>query len=222
MKRRHVIQPTPTGDAVARYERLSHTGTTWHDIMPTPADGTDGTNGAAFTWPNFNGESFVTIGNPSKLDFAGAFTICGWAFQDANPPTQGNEYVIGRDGATRNVIYTQSDNGNQISFFCWTPAFNAAQGPATTPAGQWYFTACVNEGAGGDLKIYIDGVLAGTDVGGGGVPAWGADAWEFGRPQSATTNDYFTGQIDTGRFYGRALSADEVLRDYNAGKPAHT
>jgi len=219
MRRKHHKAPTVTGDATARYERLSHSGSTWFDLMPTPADATDGGTGGI--WPAFDGLSWATIGKPSKLDFAGAFTITGWAYQDPNPPTQGNEYVIGRDGATRNVIYTQSDNGNQISFFCWTPGFNSAQGPAATPAGQWYFTACVNEGAGNDLKIYINGALAGTDAGGGGVVAWGADDWEFGRPQSGGATDYFTGQIDTGRFYNRALSADEIFRDYNAGKPAH-
>lgn len=209
----------PTGDAAARYERLSHSGTTWFDLMPAPADATDG--GTPGFWPSFDGVSWATIGKPAKLDFADAFTICGWAFQSADPPTQGNEFVISRDGATRNVIYLQSDNGNRITFFGWTPAFQSAQGPVTTPAGIWYFTSCVNEGVGGDLLLYIDGALAGSDAGGGGAVAWGADDWEFGRPQNGAALDYFTGQIDTGRFYNRALSADEILRDYHAGKPAH-
>ena len=214
-----LLQPVPTGDATARYERLSHGGATWYDLMPTPANGTDG--GTPGFWPNFDGVSWATIGKPAKLDFANAFTICGWAFQSADPPTQGNEFVISRDGATRNVIYLQSDNGNRITFFGWTPAFNSAQGPVTTPAGIWYFTSCVNEGIGGDLLLYIDGALAGSDAGGGGAVAWGADDWEFGRPQNGLALDYFTGQIDTGRFYNRALSPDEILRDYHAGKPAH-
>ena len=184
-----LLQPVPTGDATARYERLSHGGATWYDLMPTPANGTDG--GTPGFWPNFDGVSWATIGKPAKLDFANAFTICGWAFQSADPPTQGNEFVISRDGATRNVIYLQSDNGNRITFFGWTPAFNSAQGPVT------------------------------TDAGGGGAVAWGADDWEFGRPQNGLALDYFTGQIDTGRFYNRALSPDEILRDYHAGKPAH-
>ena len=36
-----LLQPVPTGDATARYERLSHGGATWYDLMPTPANGTD-------------------------------------------------------------------------------------------------------------------------------------------------------------------------------------
>ena len=89
MRRKHHKAPVPTGDAVARYERLSHSGATWFDLMPTPANGTDGTIGAAFTWPNFNGESFVTIGQPAKLSFADAFTIVTWANQSTVPQGKG-------------------------------------------------------------------------------------------------------------------------------------
>ena len=222
MKRKRVNQPTPTGDTVAQYERLSHSGTTWFDLSSSPANGTDGTNGAAFTWPNFNGESFVTIGNPAKLDFAGAYTVTAWAVQDPNPPLQGGEYIIGKDagGGSRDFILTPGDNSSQITAFCWLPGFQAAQSPATYPAGVWYFCAVVNEGAGGDLILYIDGVAQAT-TGTGGAANWKASAsWEFGRPDFGAL-DYFTGQIDTGRFYGRALSADEIARDYHAGKPAH-
>ena len=40
MKRKRVNQPTPTGDAVALYERLSYSGSTWFDLMTAPANGT--------------------------------------------------------------------------------------------------------------------------------------------------------------------------------------
>jgi len=74
-----VSKPAVTTNGVtARYERFSHSGTTWYDLTPNPANGTDGTIGAAFTWPAFNGESFVNIGNPTKLQFAGAFSLCVW------------------------------------------------------------------------------------------------------------------------------------------------
>ena len=81
----------------------------------------------------------------------------------------------------------------------------------------------VNEGAGGNLLLYMDGVLQGTASGkGGAVTNWGTMDTEFGRHQiNNNMDDYWTGDIDTGRFYGRALSADEIFRDYHAGKPAH-
>lgn len=230
MKRRHVKQPTPTGDAVARYERLSHTGTTWHDLMPTPADGADGTTGAAFTWPNFNGESFVTIGTPAKLDFSEPFTIQVWALQDiVTPPIQSSERIVSRDpgGGTRNVIISQRDgapNAGQVEFISW-PSGSAkfAQSPAAYNDGLWHHIVAVNAGTGGDLSLFVDSALVASSAGNGGPMIWNALCdWEFGRPQNGGADDFFQGKIDTGRFYSRALSADEILRDYNAGKPAHT
>ena len=79
MKRRSIVQPVPTGDATARYERLSHSSATWYDLMPTPANGTDG--GTPGFWPNFDGLSWCSIGSPAKLDFASAYTVQAWAQQ---------------------------------------------------------------------------------------------------------------------------------------------
>lgn len=224
MRKQRIKQPVVTGDAAARYERLSHSGTTWYDLMPAPADGTDGTIGAAFTWPSFNGESFVSIGNPAKLQFAGAFTICAWYNQSTDPPTQGNERILSRDNiGTRPFLLSQSDNTGLAQAFVSTTGFNNVQASGNYSTGTFHFMVVVNEGAGGDLLIYMDGELQGTAAGDGGtVSSWGTLDTEFGRHQIAgNTTDYFTGLIDTGRFYGRALSPDEILRDYHAGKPAH-
>lgn len=171
-----VRQPVVTGDATARYERLSYSSGVWYDLMPTPANGTDsptvtatitgvtqafpgvvtcsgghsytndvivfisGVNGMtqlndktytvknatgttfelytgdanspvavdtrasagydAYTsggtatrglmaWPFFNGTDYVTIGNPTKLQYSGAFTLCAWYRQDTAIPRQG-------------------------------------------------------------------------------------------------------------------------------------
>ena len=79
-----VIVPDVTADATARYENNSHGGTTWYDLMPTPANGTDG--GAVGFWPNFNDAGYVTIGQPAKLNFTGAFTITAWCLQTREAP----------------------------------------------------------------------------------------------------------------------------------------
>tara|TARA_Y100000401_G_scaffold15017_2_gene10165 strand:- start:1069 stop:1752 length:684 start_codon:yes stop_codon:yes gene_type:complete len=220
------LQPVPTGDATARYERLSHGGTTWHDLMPTPANGTDGTIGAAFTWPNFNGESFVSIGDPTKLKFAGAFTICSWHRQSTAPPRQGNERIVSRDAGGNGVrpfLMSQDEITGLAQAFVYSNAFNNVQASGNYATNTYHMMCLVNEGAGGDLLLYMDGTLQGTAAGkGGAVPNWLNIDTEFGRHQMANnTTDYFTGEIDTVRFYGRALSADEILRDYHAGKPAH-
>ena len=313
MKRKRVKQPVPTGDATARYERLTHSGTTWYDLMPTPANGTDSaittatitgvtqanpgvvpcsgghsytndlivfisgvggmtqlndktytvknatattfelydatlapaavdttgydayTSGGtatrgALTWPFFNGTTWVTIGNPTKLQYAGAFTLCVWYRQDTAIPRQGNERILSRDNiGVRPFLLSQDDNGGLAQAFVSSPAFNNVQASGNYATNTYHMMALVNQGAGGDLLIYIDGTLQGTAAGkGGAVTSWGTIDTEFGRHQignaggaAGNQSDYFTGDIDTGRFYGRALSADEILRDYHAGKPAH-
>lgn len=208
----------PTGGATARYENNSHSGSTWYDIAATPANGTDG--GTAGFWPNFDGAGYVAIGNPSKLDFDGAFTLCAWGYQSPDVPHQGTEFFIGKDGGSgRDVGLTSADNANDIKGFIFEGGFASAQYSGAAP-GSFYYIVFVNEGPGGDLKLYLDGVLRATNVGKGVEESWSSGTpWEFGRGQTPT--DYLTGILDTGRFYSSALGPDEILRDYNAGKPEH-
>ena len=221
MRKKHKRQIKPTGDATARYERLSHSGTTWYDLMPTPANGTDG--GTPGFWPVFDGLSGVDLGQPAKLDFAGAFTCSFWAKQSVDPPP-GSERVVARDGGgLRTWVVTSGDPGGVITAYIWgvgfpAPAYKFVSTPVS-PLSIWHYTTFINEGAGGDLAVFIDGAEQGRAVGSGGVLALQVNNTQIGRENGPTTP--YQGTIDTGRFYSRALSADEIMRDYNAGKTAH-
>lgn len=184
----------------------------------------------ALTWPYFNGTAWVSIGNPTKLQYAGAFTICVWYRQDTAIPRQGNERVLSRDNiGVRPFLLSQDDNGGLAQAFVSSSGFANVQASGNYATNTYHMMCVVNEGAGGDLLIYMDGMLQGTNSGkGGAVTSWGTLDTEFGRHQignaggaAGNQSDYFTGDIDTGRFYGRALSPEEILRDYNVGKPAH-
>lgn len=212
----------PTGDATARYERLSHSGTTWFDLMPTPANGTDG---GTIAWPVFDGASFVTIGQPVKLDFAGAFSISFWVKQSINAPA-GWERVVARDagGTDRcyiaNEVDTAGPNNTQFAAFLW----RTVGGLSSTTTGNfaddaWHYTTYVNAGTGGDLIVYVNGSEAARAVGGGGIMDLKAVDLFFGKDAAGSST--FQGSLDTVRFYSRALSPDEIVRDYHAGKPAH-
>ena len=121
---RSAYRPDVTGDAIARYERLSHGAPTWYDLMPTPANGADGGSflGAppAAAWPVFDGASLVTIGQPAKLDFSGAFTISFWVKQSVDAPA-GWERVVARDagGANRCYVANEVDTSGQFAAFLW-------------------------------------------------------------------------------------------------------
>ena len=306
-----VSKPAVTTDGVtARYERFSHSGTTWYDLTPNPANGTDSptvtatitgvtqanpgvvtcsgghsyadntivfisgvggmtqlndktytvknatattfelydatpapaavdttgydayTSGGtatrgALTWPFFNGTASVNFGLPAKLDFADAFTALVWANQSTAIPRQTKERVISRDagaGTNRSFILEQRDDTGIISGYLWvggSAAPDIIDSPAVYNTDTYHFICLVNEGAGGDIKLYIDGELIGTEAGDGGAMNLATSNLYAGRPHSGM-GDWFTGQIDTVRFYDRALSADEILRDYYAGVPAHS
>jgi len=309
-KRHRQIRPTP--DATARFERLSHSGSTWFDLMPAPANGTDSTaivatitgistslpglpgvvttaaphglsddsrvlisgvtgmttangiftvkNKAATTFelytaantplvfdtsglpaytgggttsqgvmafPYFDGTSSIEIGAPAKLDSADAFTLCAWVNMDiVTPPIQGNEAIIYKSDRVGqlDVAFTIADNNGQVTGAIYAPGSKTVQSGAGF-GGAWRYFVFVNEGAGNDLTLFIDGALINTTAGDGSAVTWDAAVpWYFGRTAAAMpyiAQDFFQGLLDTGRFYGRALSADEIFRDYNAGKPAH-
>jgi hypothetical protein len=223
-RKKHVHHPEPTGDALARYERLTNNGSTWFDIMPNPANGVSN----VASWPAFDqtNPDSVLIGQPAKLDFPGAFTLCFWASQ--SPGLSGAEFVMSRDtthGAARAFIFTQYDSTGRPRFIVWTnpgAILRDCYSRGSYADNQWRFYVGVNEGFGGNLKIYINGVLDETgDIGGVmNIPA-NVNARIGTSDDLAGNPEALTGRCDTARYYGRALSPDEILRDYYAGLAAH-
>ncbi len=215
--------PVPTTNGItARYERFSHSGNTWYDLTPTPANGTD--TGTPGFWPVFDGVSGVSLGQPTKLDFTGAFTCSFWSKQSAAAPP-GSERMIARDdgGPNRSWVVVSVDPGGAIASYFWgvgfpAPGYTTVTTPAN-PLGVWYYTTFVNEGPGNDIVNFVDGVERARNVGGGGVVVPHPVNTEIGQDSAAASK--FQGDLDTVRLYTRALSADEILRDYKAGKPVH-
>jgi len=215
--------PDVTGDATARYENNSHGGSTWYDLMPTPANGTDG---GTVTWPEFDGGGWVVVGQPAKLDFAGAFTVSFWVKQDPVAPPPGTERVVARDNpgaGHRCYVANEVDTTGQFAGFLWgagmpPPGYTSAT-TGVNPTNNWYYATYLNEGAAGDLAIFINGEEQARTAAGGGVMIVHPVDLYFGRDAGASST--FQGELDTVRFYSRALSADEILRDYQAGLTAH-
>jgi hypothetical protein len=303
MRKSRVKQPIATGDATARYENNSHSGTTWNDLMPTPANGTDsilGVQSATITnitqanpgvvttaaphgfgngttleitgvvgmtelnnkrwvsqgvtantfniwnihgaapvntggfnaytsggvaavgplnFPVFNGTTYIDFGQPAKLNLSSAFSVSIWGSQNADS-SQGYERLLSRDHAPaslRTMILSQNDGTGKpyFSIFIGNSEKNIT-GTNNYADGNWHHYVGTHDG--NTLKLYVDGVLEGE------VPAVGtidldATDWQVGRAQHSS--DFLEGRCNVLRYYNRALSADEILRDYHAGKPAH-
>jgi hypothetical protein len=92
-----------------------------------------------------------------------------------------------------------------------------ALGPAKPEVGRWYHVVGVRDSVKGELRLYVDGVLAGQ-----------ASACH---PQAAATGntvigrgkyggnpvDYLDGTVDQVHLYDRALSATEIKALYDSG-----
>ena len=201
---------------MASYERLSYAEPTWYDLMPTPADGTGTGFGAGVDWPSFDGAQAVTVGRPAKLALTGNMTFTAWASQNAG--ATGYEVVMTRDGADR-FIFSLNDNTGKPFIGLDIGGLKTVTGTVNTNDSAWHMVVSTYDGA--KLKLYVDGALNAELAAAGSADIDTPTDLDFGADLNVP-DDYLQGRLDTCRIYSRALSADEVLRDYNAGKPAHT
>ena len=68
--------------------------------------------------------------------------------------------------------------------------------------------------------MYIDGVIIGTTATGGPMDNKSAE-WEVGRAATGGGDDYLNGRCDTVRFYNATLTAEQIIKNYQAGLSAH-
>ena len=215
MKRKRVNQPTPTGDAVALYERLSYSGSTWFDLMTAPANGTGSGFGGGVDWPSFAGAQAVTVGQPAKLALTGNMSFVAWGSQIAG--STGYEVLMTRDGSDR-FIFSLNDNTGKPFVGLDIGGLKTVTGTVNTNDSAWHMLAATYDGA--KLKLYVDGALDAELATAGSADIDTPTDLDFGADLNVP-DDYLQGRLDTCRIYSRALSADEIARDYHAGKPAH-
>ncbi|WP_346190125.1 cadherin domain-containing protein, partial [Rubritalea halochordaticola] len=157
-------------------------------------------SGAVFsgTEASFDGVNDYITTDPGLLNNLGAFTMSGW-------------YRSGLTNGSRIGLWGQNDviefgiNGNSLRV--WTAGGGSASASIPT-ANQWHHVVVVGDGS--SLKIYIDGVLAGS--GGNNATSYGSSAYSFniggGGIWDASGNS-FIGDIKDVRVYYRAVDISE-------------
>ena len=82
--------------------------------------------------------------------------------------------------------------------------------------GRWYHLAGVREQASNELRLYLDGDLVATTV--GGVDGVSSGPLTVGRARYAgTKGDFWNGAIDEVRAYDRVLTAAEIAALHTSG-----
>ena len=158
-----------------------------------------------------NGTNYLELAHAPALEPA-ELTIETWVRAESFPAggdtrrwlinKNGNEWVEGhyallldrnRAGACLNI-----GGGREDAFFLWSEG-------AALKTNQWYHLAATYDGA--LLKLYVDGVLAGTNAVRRPRIA-GTRPVALGRRQDGYVS--FRGRLDEARIFNRALAAEEV------------
>jgi hypothetical protein len=190
--------------------------TTWRDLSRGDNNGTL-TNGPTFN--SGNGGNIVFDGVDDYIDITttpnltNPLTIC--AFVNTSLVTGSNQVIYGPFANGQDNWLSISNNKVQILATQTSDVNNfSITGTTTIQANTWYhITGIVNNNV---LQIYINGIFEAIST----TQAFTVGGWNSTARigQRATGQFPFNGRIAYMQGYNRALSAQEVLQNYNATK----
>jgi hypothetical protein len=197
------------------------TGTIWNDLTGNSNTGTL-TNGPTFSAANggsisFNGSTqYVDVANQANFNFVDTtFTIVTWLQTSTTSGlflTKG--YTVGGWTVSIDTGFVGCASKNSAGFTTFTRRSNT-----TVNDNKWHqvvvqFTTSTTVGANNGAQIYIDGALnQAAQSNSGQVYAAETTNLQIGR----RINDlFYAGNIGFVQIYNRALSASEILQNYNA------
>jgi len=172
-------------------------------------------NGKIGQGAGFNGSSRISLPSGAYIS-ATAFSLSAWIKISSNPASAAQVLTSDSD-ANRRWQFGVNPEGT-IRFIRFNDAnsvisnFNST---GTVTNNTWHHIVAVFDNSVGS-KIYINGTQDGSDaVTTSNKITSGTVA--FGSQTNTTPLEYFTGSIDEGAIYSRALSALEVTSLYNGG-----
>jgi len=159
---------------------------------------------------SFTTNDYVIISWDSSLDIIDAFTICMKAKWTTLPSVNVVDQILisQQDGAGtgRSILFGRKTDDNICSYLSGADFSSGV----TIVAGEWYDIVLVYDGA--DLIFYINGDLKAQNT--QAIDEGATGDYVLGIHKSLVDQP-LDGVIDEVRIYDRALSADEVLDEYN-------
>ena len=157
---------------------------------------------------------YFNLSTTAVEDLAGDFTLMGFCKQGATGSP--HQTVIGTATGYRNGAKLMSRYHGQAALWIGnndgTASYLLGSGVDITNDGQWHHLAATRDASTGVIKVYVDGVLKNThtyvtgDIAMEGPATIGVDYHSAGY--------HHTGNIASVKAYNRALSADEIAKDY--------
>jgi len=133
------------------------------------------------------------------------------------------ESIVKRDSGSWNGIFGRSDGGSFIHFqlntskvnvYFYGPNVGLESGDEVTSTSKYYHVVATFDGS--TVKVYVDGSNTDTATTTSTANINSASNVSIGKVFS--TDRYFDGHIPVLKIYDRALSADEITRNYNTYK----
>jgi hypothetical protein len=196
-------------------------GTTWTDLSLSGNNGTL-TNGPTFSGNNggnivFDGvDDFVNCGNPSSVNMGtGDFTL--EVVFKATGPTDTNFRVLLQKGnpgiGSQRGYRLRIENNNFVQLTVTADSERTSTTTQQIGYGNYYYVTATKNTSG--IRTYLNGVLSGQGISPPGTTTVVNDLI-IGRQDGGLWP--FRGDLAVTRIYNRALSADEILQNYNAQK----
>jgi hypothetical protein len=202
----------------ANGKSYSGSGTVWTDLTN---NGKNGTLQNGVTFSSSNKGSFLLDGVNDAINFGigntffplSQFTIDVWFKSFGTVDVTGTlPGIFGFTYGIRGLIYSSYiyygvDNGTGISGFNTT-------GSIPFRNGNWYNATFYHNGS--SLGVYINGVFNNSTSGAwSGTSRWPTNSWNLGRDNN-NSNYFMWGELPIYRMYNRALTANEIKRNFNA------
>lgn len=160
---------------------------------------------------NLDGNSWAEVHDNASLDLTTAVTLEAWVYWTGSNSSKG---ILGRwfSGVASYMFYASTST--QLLFF-----INTSNSPVNISGTGWKHIVGTYDST--NRRVYIDGQEIGSGTGYTSPIAVGDKPIEIGRYAGNTAYEY-DGEIAQPRIYNRALTAEEVQRNYDAGKNTYT
>lgn len=168
----------------------------------TSADWITGKSGSGFAL-DFNGTSDESLTSANITYGVNVITVCAWLYSDSNT---GFHTVWGSDWINDQFnVFTLYINGTALTAGMTGTTGQRAESIVTPGTGAWYHLMVVYDSStgGGDIKMYLDGVLQGeTIVSDTKTGTSNFAAFKFGCGYRINYSDlFYDGRIDDVRIY---------------------
>ena len=197
-------------------------GTAWFDVSGTKINSTL-TNGPTYSSANkgvinFDGTNdYIDVGNNASLSL-GAMTIAAWV----KPSTNVSNYrgIImdeSAGGAPWNYRLFLNQSNGVVIYDIIGSAYSSVSSTYSIADNNWHYVCGVRTSVNGTLNLYINGSLNATGTDSSNRSTLGNTVW-IGRSPLGGGSYPFIGDIPIAQIYNRALTASEILQNYNMTK----